>query len=268
MSLQAADKDYYNLLALTYGENASLFKGFTDWTKSLNHLGKLFDTTTTMEVRLPENKGTIDENPLEVDLPMIGFIDTLTNGEPHSPVFVTLTEKSTSTAAILETTEQFVGKLIQSRRNPEGKTGMATLEFVSWKSLMDISMGKTSDHECDNSFGDLGCKIAVAPLKQPGLLATVIGTTVTITGLPVLVNASYRRGFIEYLGLRLAIREFILPDTFLLVKQPPSPWLGATVIVTPGCDLSEATCNIYLNQSNFAGVGMKTPRYNPVIESA
>lgn len=268
MSTANPDKDFALLLELKYGDPANFqFARYTSWSKAQSLAGAIYQSATKMEVSIPENSGKLDEQPLEVELPLTGFLDVLSNGEPHSPVFATLYEMTLLSTGTPTVVTRFVGKLTKSIRNPPGKPGMVSLEITSWKGWLDIAVSLTSDHECENTLGDAGCKIDLPPLKKPGVIATITGTVATITGLPAASGFSWRRGYIEYLGLRIGVREFFLPSSFLLVKQPPDSWLGSTVTVVPGCDLSKATCQLYANESNFNGVGIKTPNYNPVIEA-
>ena len=268
MSLSASSKDYALLLELQYGDSDSpLYARYTNYTKSISYLGATFSATKGLAIRLPENTGTLDEKPVEIDLPLVGFIDTLTKGYRHSPVFVKIYER-TLTDSTETVRTRFLGRLRTSTRCPGGKQSLASLECVSWKALLDSAVSMTSDHQCENTLGDLGCKINLTPLKQPGLLATINGTEVTITGLPVASAGYWHRGFIEYQGARISIRTFTTGTAFGLVQEPDPSWLGAIVQVTPGCDKGVETCRSrYNNEDNFNGVGYATPRYNPNFES-
>ena len=270
MTATKSNKDSYLLLTLQYGDSSDPeFSRYTDWTKGVSHSGATYTATPKLACKLPENSGKLDERPLEIDLPLEGFVDVLSNGYPHSPVFVTLEESRIDDTGSQETDVHFRGKLKTSTRNPEGSSGIVRLECVSWKSLLDASLSFVADTQCVNMFGnEITCKVVTAPYARQGVVSSILGNTVVITGMvPVTNPLQWLRGYVEYRGLRLQIREYETGDTFHLVKEPPGSWAGQNVKVAAGCNLYIETCRFYNNEGNFNGIGYATPRYNPVIES-
>jgi hypothetical protein len=266
-----SEKTSQLFLEFRYGDPAApTYARFTDWTEDTILGSQSYDSTPDMEVRAPEISGILNDKTLQVALPLKvnGFTDRLSNGTPHSPIYVTLREllRSLDGGSSEQQVVLFKGRVSRVIRNPNGRTNSVGIEAKSLKSQMDVPMGLPANHQCVWTFGGRGCFVTVP--TENGTLATITGKTVTITGLAGHADRYWHRGFVERQGLRLLIREWVNGTSFELAKEPPADWATQTVKVYAGCDKTIETCRArWSNEINFGGFGYAIPAYHPVFES-
>ena len=244
--------------------------------------GNAYFSETSLQVTLPENNGGFEEEKVAtVFMPVTAsglgiFLDRLSLGEPFSPLFVRIHERvqkydETSTADYLH----YRGRLVKANRNAQQNVEVVKLDFASVKSRFAVPLGIPANPQCAWTFGGRGCDIDLVPLKQSGVLTFVGGSRqVTITGLVPPAGAQnlkyFHRGFVEFEGLRIGIRDWdrdVAPTLFHLNTAPPGFWQTKIVVVTPGCDKTLTTCrDRWNNEERFAGIGYAIPPYNPLYE--
>ena len=256
------------LVEFRYGNPQSpSFQRFTNWTSDVEYLGQMYLSTPEMSVTLAQETGTLGEKPYEMSLPMNAFADRISDGRPHSKVWIKVVEQTQLDAAI-ENQILFSGRMSKTRRNAKGKTGLIVIEAENIKSMMDIALGGMATHQCIWLIGKKGCDLDIEPFTATGSIATINGAAITITGVTPKADRYWHRGYLQIDGLEIMIREWVQGTAFELVKKPPADWLNQVVKLYPGDDRTIETCRSrFNNESRWSGPGYAMPSWNPTIES-
>lgn len=271
-ALRKPTKDNYHMVALRYGPpSAYVWVRYTDWstdvTCSFPRLGGVYTSLPSMGVTIPKNSGSIKDERARISMPLNALTERLSTGEPHSQVKCYIMEFSKNADSDGVTLLHFIGFLMQSVSNDNGKPNRVRLEFGSWKQFIAQKMGMPILSHCTNTFGDAKCGIDVEAIKETGTLSIIEGKKVTITGLSAHVDRYWHAGYVEVAGLRIRIRDWLSGVSFELGKAPPEDWLGASVSVAPGCAKDVTTCrDLWNNEEHFNGAAYKIAARNPVFE--
>jgi len=259
------------LLEFKYGDPASpTYTRYTDWTRNIISGGITYTAQTAISITIPENTGMLMESPLKLELPSNSFVDRLTNGEPHSLIQLTLTEIRGLDKITQETEVKFIGDVDEAISNYQGRNGIVYIEVAGEKSQYDKILGIQNNRHCIwNVFGP-GCGLLRSDFTESVTISAISGKQLTITGASTPDASYWRFGFISKDGIDLQIRDWdsAAPTIFELEVEPPADWASASVVLTPGCDKLETTCDTrYGNQGNWTGIGVESPDHNPMIES-
>lgn len=264
----APEKGSQIFVEFKYGNPVSpTYLRLTDWTADTVFGSFTFTATPTMSIKGIEITGVLDDKPVQISLELVAgsLQDKLSNGSPHSPVYVTIWERIYSTeGADPVLLVLFKGKIHRGMRNYMGQPSLVMLEAVGQKSRLDVAMGVSANPECWLTFGGRGCGISVP--TSTGTMTVISGKAVTITGLTGQPDRTWHRGYVERDGLRIDILDWLSGTGFTLMRRPPDSWLNQTVTVYAGCDKSIARCRYWGNESRFCGFGWATPAYNPLFE--
>jgi hypothetical protein len=271
-ALSVNNKDTAILVEFQYGDPASpTYTRMTSWSQDLT----TFTSTPALEVSLGSNIGTLEDRETTIRIPLVAgaFSDLVSNGEPHSPIFVTITESTTDPtgAGDPDTLTLFKGQVRSVTRNAGGAAGVVALACVPQKNLLRVPLGIPCNNQCEWTLGDPNCKVNMASLSALGLLTAVSVRTATITGLtPPGGDATYySRGYVKRDGLWIGIRVWSssTATSFELVKAPPAAWIGQYLTVFPGCQKTIEVCRArFSNELNFGGMGYAMPSWHPAIE--
>ena len=197
------------------------------------------------------------------------------------------------------------GVLEKSTRNPSGKLGKMKLSFMPeyLSKLEESSLGRRCDVTCDHIWGSTGCGIDItrffdslsyypahsAKIRRATVQCSILSPhsmrTVSLVLDPVAHPGANQftitrqpqgwwvRGWLEKDGLRIMIADWRFDTTtgfgtniFVLSRVPPSSWQGALVTLVPGCQRTPEACALRNNSSNFGGLGVGIPAYNPTTE--
>lgn len=228
----------------------------------------MFTSVQAIECDIGKRTGTMDEPTSTIKMPRDTFLDRISNGEPHAPIRLTIRE-AVEDDGVLDLTFLFKGRVMRSARNFDGRTELVRLDARSWKQKdLDFLLGIPIHGKCPFTFLERGCFLpgGRAAVEQEGTLTAISGLAVTITGTTAPRDRYFDQGYIEKDGLRIKIRDYDSGDSFALVRQPPDDWLGADVIVVPGCDQQHSTCKLWLNEEHFGGIGKVMQARNPLID--
>jgi hypothetical protein len=272
-AVDTASKDCYTLVRFQYGDPGSpSYIAFTNW--SFNIPGSpVYTSEPTMEVTVPENDGILSTTTLDISLPATNsWFANLVSGTPQAPVFV-IAEEITKPDIGGDTSSRrifFRGQLNRTIKNYQGKGNQSIAKFISAKGKLDLPMGVPANHHCAWTLFGPGCQLPKAGFSDSLTIDTVDGKVITTTTSSVRTGKFFHRGYIEYEGLRIGIKDWddSDPDTFYMIKTPPQSWIGKTVTIWAGCDKTLTTCQDRFNwESYFGGMGYAIPAYNPLIEN-
>lgn len=257
------------LAEFRWGDPASpTYYRLTDFTSDISFQSLTFGAEPRFELKGLEISGIFDsDKPVQFTIPMItgGISDLATQGQKHSPIYVTLWEKLFSTTGgVDQVLTLFKGKVIRTVRNFNGRPEFVLFEAFGTKQRLGIPLGLIASHNCQWPFGGRGCGIAVP--TENGTATVINAKTLTITGLAGHVDRYWHRGFVERDGLRIPIRDWLNGTDFELMSEAPADWAGHTVKVYAGCDKTIAKCRFWGNEAQFSGFGMAIPDHNPNFE--
>lgn len=266
--LDKPNKRGKTLVEFQYGDMLfPSFKRYTDWTSDVPFDGDLYISSPTMAVTLAPETGGLKESPFEMTIKLDGFTDEISDGRPHSPVIITVVQLTELDGAI-ETQTMFFGRMSRTVRNTKGVRGLILIQAENIKSLLDIPLGMMATHQCQWITGRRGCKIDINLFTSNGSIAIIDGAKVTITGVSPKADRFWHRGYLQYDGLQILVREWVNGTEFQLVKKPPSTWLNKLVKLFPGDDRTIEVCRSrFNNEEHWNGPGYAMPAYNPNIES-
>ena len=263
-------KDCYQLVKFTYGDSST--KAYTNWTEDIDGTPE-FEATPAMEVTLPENTGTLEDNTLIIRMVVDSFNSRLASGVPHSPCYVEVwdTTSPSDPSDDPTTLKVFAGWVTRTVRNPNGRKNQVEIRSQLQKCRLDVPLGVPANHQCDRTLGIGLCH--ATRVERTGLVVSaiyprklVVASLVTTS----LEDRHFHRGYLVLDNLRLTIREWRLadPTAFYLSRQAPADWLGEEITAVSGCDKTIETCRRrYDAEEDFFGLGYAIPPYNPQMEN-
>lgn len=290
-AIDASAKDTYYLVRLTWSTAVGVgtYQNYTDWGSDINHSDGLFySSEPSMKVALPANDGVLKAGSCKITLPLNETPDPDDLRQrvletKHQPVTVDVIEVVRGEDGTPEARvgTMFKGRLHKAKKNVAGESGQIRMEFLSPKAQLDIRSGLPCNHQCINTLYDANCGVDAASYRDFGTVDAIDGNVVTISGLSAQTGRYFDRGWIKFERLSIPVMDWIdsAPTRFVLVRRPPAIWLGKTVECQAGCDKSLDTCKARFappggvpsgttgNESQFNGIGLAVPSYNPVIES-
>lgn len=268
--------------------------------------GHLYSPEPAIDVKLPKQGISIDEEPCIVTLPTqrllnpenIPIVEILSQARstPAVRIQVKVIKKASQDQQILE--HLYDGVLDKSRRNPSGNKGVIELEFLpDWQfRLEDISLGRRCDPTCDVIFGKTGCRVDTSQyFTSPGpWFKLVRRATVTATfasyrnsrNVTLAIDAAsmpgvgqdaiynqpkdwWVRSYLEADSVRIPVQEWTQGTSdFILNRIPPLSWEtpGKKLTLVPGCPKTPQACADRNNSERFGGLGFGIPAYNPTLE--
>lgn len=291
-SIRQAQKGSYVLVKFSYVDTAgaATHHRYTDWSSDVvsdEMLGGstwTFVSNTQMTVSPVKLVGMLEEQDFSIEMTRDTFIGRISDGTPHAPTYVKVFEIIDSDdAASVTQTMLFRGRVSATKRNVGGKSNRVLVECTGWRTRLSAALGMPANHHCVNIFGDNSnetgvagsmCRVNVSSLRATGTVSAIDGKRLSITGVTTpsgTANDRYwHRGWVEYDGTRILVRDYNRPTSalyFHMQNFPPSYWVGKTVRLLPGCDLTIETCRArWSNESNFNGFGFAIPSRNPTYE--
>lgn len=292
-ALDNPTEESYMTVEFSYGSPIK-FARYTDRVTDVQ--GGDFTAKPEMKITLPDNTGVFDQKVLRVVLPLVTadvvdtFLDRLSDGLPHAPIAVIVREiiKPLLGSEAADILDVFRGSVTRSVRNYQGRADTIAIEASPARARLKASMGMPCNHHCTFNMFGRGCSTgdglggaepdgtpASGPQRGDELALVVIsainGKEVTATPPAKSDDRHWHRGYMEFDGLRIGIRDFdasVATDKFQLVNRPPATWSGEQVVLVPGCDKTIEICRTrWANEEHFGGFGYAIPPYNPLVES-
>lgn len=266
------EKESLCLVTFQYGDPTTpTFSRYTDWTE--DYVGG-FVATPAMKITIPENSGAFEERPLKIEMPLDAFTTLLSSGLPHSPIYVRVQEITRALSGGPQATNltHFMGRVMRSTRNYNGKKGRVMIQALSIKSRLEKSLALPCNHHCIWTLFGRGCGLSsIGFTTEVVTLDAIDGKVVTTTtaGVTSRPDKFWHRGYLEYDGLTISIQNWSSadPTKLYLMKQPPSAWLSATLRAVAGCDKTIETCrDRFNNEEHFGGFGYAIPSHHPILE--
>lgn len=238
--------------------------------------GQLYTAVPELEITLTEQHGGVEDKPSFIVVPLsLDPFDKMIVSE-HAEIELTIGEADLTDL----TTAPFVhliGHVVRTKARFRGKTRLMRVEVWGRKAFMkDVSLGLKATDKCPLIFGDpLICRAIVATVQAT--VSTIAGTELNFSVLPndtakgVWPDGRYTRGFVQFEGLQLlTLQHEIGAKQFIMAKSPPQivghSWAGKVVTVFEGCDKTILACEAHGRQESFLGIGIKMPKYNPILE--
>ena len=260
--------------------------------------GRVYLPDPNLELKFPELGGGLAEKPLKLRgltrTPISAFaalLQAFSDMRSVPPTTVYVDELQVAANGDSSVVHRFIGTIDIGRRNSDETPGLVELEIHPLTATLDHVLGRPTTAECDAAYGSRLCGIAITPypgigtdpnaryIHQVRMSFAQRGVTVQLnedSGLNEGLLSSidkWSRGFVREAALnhRILIREYRpLTRTFILAQRPPADWQYATASkvleLWPGCLKTPAACDERLNTSNFGGLGLGTPAYNPAYE--
>ena len=237
--------------------------------------GQAYESLPELEIDYSQQDGGIEDSPIGIIVR--SDIDPIWKmvSQTHAPVTVRLLEADQNDLAAPPRVA-FVGTVSKTRANYRGRTRLVRAEVQGPRAqIKDVSLGLKATDRCSWIFGSFPCG---APVVTVSATVTAInGTSLLFTTLPnntLLAGAGrYTRGYVEFEGLRILVRSHDVPSkTLVLAKPAPQidgyTWLGKSVAVATGCTKTREACIEHGQSTNFMGIGLAMPPYNPIIEDS
>lgn len=273
-ALSSSTKEIVVLFELTYG---STVLRMCDTQEDLHLPLGDFTSVPTLKLTLPNYTGTVERAEIEAEFaskPFEGFSKAISSSRAHAEVYSRAWQWTRDTGSD-RVKLLYSGRVAVATRNPGGRQDVLKLTITTQKAETQRPMGIISDSHCQWTFGDpKTCTKDLAPITETGTIVSVNRNSVNLTGLTSHPDFYWSKGYIKSDDIIVPIKEWISGTTFLFTKLLPLEWeetvIGfgfKTVSVIPGCDKLVDTCvNTWNNASNFEGIGLAIPIYNPFFE--
>lgn len=286
-ALGLSKKNNCHLVEIEYGDpDSPSYAYLTDWSTARTDLSQAWSSIPQLAFTFPPNTGGLEERALQVEGPRAGhaLFASLVSGEPHSPVYVSVTRVTEAVAEDSATTQYHVlcyrFRVVKATSNPGGRKSVVRLDAVSPKGELGVPLGMPSTAQCPWQLFGSGCGLAL--IFSSGTLSAIDATDpkkVTITGLDSAASLApgatpgkfWHRGYVKLAGAVVAIRDWApgTATTFWLASKPPAAWVGQAVTAVPGCSKDPDVCDErYDNLEKFGGTGYASPNRHPVYETS
>ncbi len=273
-AIDQSNKRSFTLVKFTYGDpGGPTISRFVNVAANVTGTDGIFLAKLDMGVRIDTFTGVFDEKPIQIRLDKSSdpFFDNISNGEPHSPIFVEIWELIESVDGGDDEIKLFSGRVSKVFDNFQGKQNQIKIEARTWKGKLDIPMGVIATHQCPWIFTGEGCEVVARTFA--GTVLSISGFSVTLTAAPstpvTFFEREFHRGYMKRDGLRITIRDWQSGAVFEMTKPPPQEWVGEAVTLVAGCDKTIETCrDIHDNEDRFNGMGFAMLAYNPNYETA
>jgi len=267
-------KSTYQTVSVT--TSGALFFKVTDWTYDVDGG---FESRPDTVIEFPKEDGTFSDDTCDVTVTIHDsdeLLQALKAGEPVAePVEVVIQERYKASGATTQTVTRFIGSLTKAKPFIEEDEQRLKLSFVSVKGRVSkLPLGLPCNIECSHTVGDDNCGVAMSAHRYEMDVDSIVGSVVymdpatTHTG--GAVDDHFHNGYIEHDGIRITIVGYSTaddPTKFVLMRKPPSSWVGETVWVYAGCDGSIRKCRaVFDNEGKFCGLGVAMPAYHPVFD--
>lgn len=268
-----AEKESFLLVQFFSGTNLLTQNRYTDLDQDfLGH-----STEPRMAVTIPSNEGTFTKRELRIVLPTDVFTSRVSSGVPHSPIFVIIEEVTQGLFTGDQNSQQILyrGRVVRTIRNFQGRKDKVAFFALPQKSRLDVAMGLPATHHCAWTLFHGGCGVLQSSFDELVEIDSVDGQEATITTLAFTTPGGtdarfWKRGYLEFEGLRLAIRDYD-GDTdtskVFMARRVPDDWIlagASSILAVPGCDKTVETCRSRYNAEEFfMGLGFAIPAYQP-----
>lgn len=280
MSLERTDISKVLLLEVSYrGTSGSLVvERFCSAGTDLEVNGFTYTSDSLLGASLPERTGNAEEGDGRVTLSnRWGFVQDCVSPRAFAPITVRLLEilfdPLQTPLNDVEVMYLASGRFSVADENREGDPGTVEFALKTAKNDTEYPLDNLLVNTCRNRFGDpKTCGFDIVNAGEAGSLTTINGVEVTITGLSTVDVGWWEKGFVEFSGVRVAIRSWDGADSFVLSQLPPQVWvdlltLGPLAVeVFPGCPGTVAACRRRGRESNFRGLGLFMPYHHPMFE--
>lgn len=275
-AIDQSNKRSFTLVKFTFGDPAApTVLRFVNVAADVTGSDGVFLAKPDMGVNIDMFTGVFDEKPVKIGLDKRSdsFFDDISNGEPHSPIFVEIWELIESVDGADDEFKLFSGRVARVSDNFRGKQNQIQIECRTWKGKVDIPLGVLATHQCPWIFTGEGCEVVARTFA--GTVSSITGFQIVLTSAPAtgsppttFFEREFQRGYMKRDGLRITIRDWQSGDTFQMTKPPPQEWIGNAVTLVAGCDKTIETCrDIHDNEERFNGLGFAMLPYNPNYES-
>lgn len=271
---QFAAYDYARLVTFEYGSNTVRY---TDWGADLTVGGNVYTSLTTLEVSVGKVTLGTEDNDSTITMPAeFAPADRFVRTPYRADIKVTIQDVAPSDTANPRTL--YRGQVASARKNPNANESLVELTVVSIKNQLKRQVGLVASrtdnywlgHPANNidttTYQLSGTMSGIGVDSKPFRVQIVFADGITDT------DARYQRGFVEYDGERIGIRNSEGGGIFDLEGRVDESWQGKSVTVHPGWDGTLDTArSLYSGESletYFTGVGLKMPTRNPVISGA
>lgn len=270
-----AEKESFLLVQFFSGANLLTQNRYTDLDQDfLGH-----SSEPRMAVTIPSNEGTFTKRELRIVLPTDTFTSRVSNGVPHSPIFVIIEEVTQGLFTGDQNSQQILyrGRVVRTIRNFQGRKDKVAFFALPQKSRLDVAMGLPATHHCGWTLFHGGCGVVQSTFDELVEIDSVDGQEVTITTAAFTAAGAdarfWKRGYLEFEGLRLAIRDYdgsVDTSKAFMARRVPADWILAganSILAVPGCDKTVETCRSRYNAEEFfMGLGFAIPAYQPIFE--
>ena len=280
-ALDRPERESYVLVEFFHGEDAAEIERYTDLERDI--IG--YTSTPLMKVELPDNVGGFQEKEARIVLPLDNFTHRLSDGHPHSPVFVRIEQQIRGLTAGESGTNliPFRGRVERVTRNYQRRPNLIAIHALLAKSRLEVPLGLQMNHHDEaRLFGPMS-GVTQAAHEVTGEIASMDGKEVTIVTPDVNItnptapggdnSRFWERGWLEKDGARIAVHIWTIADpaVFVLREAPPLDWVlaGSTSIkFVPGSHGTiEDARDVWDDEEHFLGWGYGSPNYNPIIEN-
>lgn len=187
----------------------------------------------------------------------------------HAKADVVIQEVSPGDDSTLQ--ELYSGRLGKLLVKPDGANLLGRAKILGVKARLNASCGIQALDTCNWIFGQSPCGFNLNVNKINGTIAELntdghpTRVKITLVSPPSMTNVRWNRGSISIDGLSITIRKSFNDAVykFDLREVPPPEWLGASCILTPGCDKKYTTCTVHGQTENHLAPGIKMLDYNP-----
>lgn len=252
------------LLEFIWGATGEHVARYTSYDEELTIDGDTWASQVRMEVVASAVDATIGDKPWVVKLPAIEPLDAMVLPYPHSVVKCNI--YSTDPTVLDGSAKQleWAGKVTKTTSAPSNVAGIVEAEVSGWKVDVQYPIGIEARERCSNIYGLSPCCSDLTPHRQTATVTDVSGMTLTAPTIttPSGYTSWWPAGSVNVGGLNIQIRG-MTAGVFRMARPVPPGWFGAAAVFTPGCLKRVVDCDERDNISNFMGIGIGIPDYNP-----
>jgi hypothetical protein len=279
-AIHQPEKESYLFVELRHGDSQATVERYTDWQRDVSG----FKSTPLMEVDIQPNGGEFVEREHKIVLPLDQFTDRLSDGLPHSPVYVKVEER---TAGLIAGQAGIILTLLRGQvkrvvRNYQRRRNMVAIQVLPIKSRLDIPLGlQVNTQDEARLFGPMS-GLVQSSFEELGQIASLNGRVATISANAAIETPTapggtndrfWERGWLEKDGLKINVltwNRLSDPKVFVLRDRPPANWVlagASSILFVPGTHGTiEDARDVWDDEEHFLGLGYGMLGYNPLYE--
>lgn len=245
-------------------ESPATYYRFAAWEEDVSFGGETFTATPHLEVKLPNQDGTVRGQDLEIKMEEVAPIDSMRGTFPPTTVTVYELDPDVEATAF----KLYRGQVQRVQFNYNGNSNAVRLLVSGPKKRLETTLSLKVGRFCPWTFGSAPCTYDREANKETRTIDSIDGNKIVLTAALTETDPTWWKfGGIRYNGFEISIHRLENSTTLYTTKPVPAHWDGQSVDLLHGCEKLIEACRDRGQEANFGAMGIKLPNRDVRIAS-